>query len=65
MIAEGLGESATWQLISLANEAQRDGLIKRATKGAYLVGMAKQIAKQRGVDLGFKAAEKSRRIEES
>jgi phage replication O-like protein O len=54
VIAERLGESATWQLISLMNEAQRDGLIKRATRGAYLVGMAKQIAKQRGVDLGFR-----------
>jgi hypothetical protein len=42
-----------WHLISLANEAQHDGLINRATKGAYVVGMAKQIAKERGIDLGF------------
>lgn len=52
-IAAKLGEAVAWQLISLTKEAARDGLIKRSTRGAYLVGMAKQMAKERDIDLGF------------
>lgn len=54
LIAEALGEGVAWQLIGLFKEAERDGLIRGRSGGAYFVGMAKQIAKARGIDLGFK-----------
>ena len=53
LIVNTLGEAAAWQLIGLVKEADRDGLI-HGSQGAYLIGIAKHLAKDRGLELRFK-----------
>lgn len=52
-----LGSEAVRQLLSLTNEAYRLGQI-RGKKAPYFIGMAKNIAEERGLDLGFASGTK-------
>jgi len=49
-IASRFGRDGVFELLGLVNEASRDGVIA-TNKGRYLVGVAKRIAKDRGIDL--------------
>ena len=54
-LVEALGEDLVWQVLGNVREAARDGVIA-GNKAAYFVGVAKQVARERGIDLGLKSS---------
>jgi len=54
-LVEALGEELVWQVLGSVREAARDGIITGNT-AAYFVGVAKQVARERGIDLGLKSS---------
>lgn len=58
-ILAGLGEQTVWRLLGNTKEAYQDGVVDRSKRAAYFTGMAKNIAAEQGVDLGFKAGRKA------
>jgi phage replication O-like protein O len=51
-IIQTLGEETAWRILGLTKEAHQSGLIK-SRRAPYFVGIAKQVAAERGLDLGF------------
>ena len=50
-IVGALGEAIAYRLMCLTWEVRRDIAV---SLGAYFVGMSKQVARQQGIDRGFK-----------
>jgi len=63
-IASALGEQGSFELIAVTNEAVRDGIIRDAKRGAYLVGVAKKMAEARGIDLGLRSGPRNHKGED-
>ena len=51
-IASRFGRDGVFELLGLVNEASRDGVIA-TNKGRYLVGVAKRVAAERGINLNL------------
>ena len=54
-LIEALGEDLVWQVLGNVKEAAKDGVIA-GPKAAYFMGVAKQVARERGIDLGLREA---------
>jgi hypothetical protein len=54
-LIEALGEDLVWQVLGNVKEAAKDGIIS-GPKGAYFMGVAKQVARERGINLGLREA---------
>jgi phage replication O-like protein O len=54
-IASSFGRNGVFELLGVVNEASRDKLIA-TNKGRYLVGVAKRIAKERGLNLQLRTS---------
>lgn len=53
-IINTLGSQIVWRLLGNVKEADRDGLIK-TTRAKYFMGMAKAVAQEQGLKLGFRS----------
>jgi phage replication O-like protein O len=53
-IVTALGTDRANQLLGNTIEANKDGLVSRSKMAGYFIGMAKNVAKEAGIDLGFK-----------